>query len=289
MHHALSFSIVTEEVDADFEEDGRYVKAHVRALVDGASPFTSSSSEPVFDAHEVLIAGLRGGELDIYTCTCGVAGCAGIHWECHIDIQETTVSWSFPKAYYDARLLAGLGQERGDYRMVVFEREQYAAALAELTQQLDTLAEAHGPDFAVAPAGEASAISEGQTYTDFLEWCRVRIASHERSEAERRLMEGDLGRFALHTTLPTGETLAGSFLGLAYLSLPADVADKLVYLRDVAGPQVFQDPVGVLQKLDLDEWDTLFSAAEGSCDTHDETWAHKYHETLKFKVVETPT
>jgi hypothetical protein len=102
--HTLSFELL--ETLERSESEAEYLLVQVKPLLDGKSFFRGAGY--LFDALHVLMAGAQNSELDIFTCGCGVAGCAGIHEECQITVDELTVTWSLPAVPFVKQFAPGV-------------------------------------------------------------------------------------------------------------------------------------------------------------------------------------
>lgn len=135
---ALGFTI-TEAVHTaepfsaeDSQPEGRqYRSIQVRPLVDGQQLVEGY----VFDALTVIAHGCRSADVDLFTCSCGIAGCAGIFDDARIEVSDTHVSWTFPEEPFREKLNAELFPASAPLT-VCFEREHYASAVAGLEQSL---------------------------------------------------------------------------------------------------------------------------------------------------------
>jgi hypothetical protein len=116
--------------------------ALVRAFIDGVEPLVSRIERP-FDAGLAILFATHAGEHDLYTCSCGVAGCAGLHEGVHVTLLEDTVQWAFPLGTYRARLHPSFLSEREDSLVVTFDKGQYLSALTDLEATLQALAKIH--------------------------------------------------------------------------------------------------------------------------------------------------
>ncbi len=108
-----------------------YLAVSVRPVVDGVEPTTGY----VFDIVSLLARGTEPSEFDPYTCSCGVAGCAGIFDCVKLDSDADTVSWTFPEEPFRKQLTPPLF-ETGRPLRLVFGRAQYEQALADVQQRL---------------------------------------------------------------------------------------------------------------------------------------------------------
>lgn len=156
----LSFRVVVthEPVVADVEEpelsspqpQGYVPFALVKCQIDGAEPLTSRAARP-FDALELMALGHLCGEVDLYTCSCGISGCAGLHEPVQLEVGAKTVTWTFPQEGYAAQLAPHLRDAAGAPLPVTFDKRQYLRALAALEYELRALARKHA-GLVVAPS-----------------------------------------------------------------------------------------------------------------------------------------
>lgn len=138
MNH-LSFGIQIEDVAAEPDDDiGAHRAIQVVPEVDGIIV-----SFAVFDALSVIAHHLTSASFDLFTCSCGVAGCAGIFKEVALCVTDETVSWTFPEEPFRGRLDAALFPADRPLRLV-FDKAQYAQALSDLWERLLAV-EAEGP------------------------------------------------------------------------------------------------------------------------------------------------
>lgn len=140
--HTLTFSLRCTDTTDDYGQAYRLIE--VRPVIDGLQ-----LSADVFDATYVLAAGLRPMALDIFTCDCGVAGCAGIFEEAEIQVSKNLVSWAFPESTFKPRLNADLVSAAP---LLVFEFEKSAYRQALKTLKSDLLAQEKESPLPVAVA-----------------------------------------------------------------------------------------------------------------------------------------
>lgn len=110
----------------------------------------------VFDVSPLIGYGLRNASTDLYTCSCGIAGCAGIHDEVELQVSDDAMVWLFPEVPFRKTLPAALFPANQPLA-VRFDREQYRQALQSLEAQLLALAADGGTPVILAPT----------TYPDF--------------------------------------------------------------------------------------------------------------------------
>ena len=78
------------------KEDGNY-RIEVGILIDEAP----SGSDFAVNAFELAKSCQTSGEMEIFTCGCGVAGCAGIYDGIRVTHTETCVEWLCPNPLAD--------------------------------------------------------------------------------------------------------------------------------------------------------------------------------------------
>lgn len=166
----LTFSITVVETEDD---EGRKVPvAEVTPLVNGKPVLPHSNSRP-FDALAVLQRRDDRGEFDLYTCSCGVAGCAGIFEPVRLLSENGDVTWALPEEPYRTALDAA---QEGLPLALSFKRRQYLAALDGLEVELLQLAESNA-GMRVAPfSGYGTEMPLKQILRDGRDWHLVQHA-----------------------------------------------------------------------------------------------------------------
>lgn len=82
----------------------------------------------LFNAAEVIAAShFNIAEFDLFTCTCGVPGCAGYHSRVKQAKENGVVSWEIPEEY------------RTDKQEYLFDSEQFSEAFKSLFSRLEEL------------------------------------------------------------------------------------------------------------------------------------------------------
>lgn len=128
----LSFAIETERlVDEEGEVSRPYRSVDVRLLVNGKQPTTQYT----FDILNVIGYGARSCDIDLYTCSCGVAGCAGIHDAVQVLAEGEVVTWLFPEKPFRTQFDPALFPAEQPL-LVRFARTQYLQAIADIEAQL---------------------------------------------------------------------------------------------------------------------------------------------------------
>lgn len=153
--HSLSFKVyVVNLVDSSGENgpDQPYRILEARPLVDGV-PLLNGY---VFDVAPLIGYGLRDVDTDLYTCGCGVAGCAGIHDQIQLRADRSSMTWTFPEEPFRKELAPGLFAADAPLSLR-FERKQYHQALRSVEAELLTLA---------ADGGAPVVLAAGSAYPD---------------------------------------------------------------------------------------------------------------------------
>lgn len=287
LRRTLSFDISASQESAEFGE-GKYLAVRVRALVDGQSFYRNASAEDVFDAVQVLVQRERAGEIEPFTCSCGVAGCTGIFEDVLLEVDEQEVRWRFPEDPFRKCLAPELVVE-GLPPVVSFARGQYVDALQELEARIEALtADTHGA-FNVAPCDRPIPAEMGPTFSRFVAECQIRRAESEAHAAETEAAEGALRDFALQTALPDGTVLRATLSSLAHWLIPEDITEGNAYLNGGLRDRVLADPLAALQELPQADWESVFwvhSYPEGVGNAFGaDGWVERYREQLSFTVV----
>ena len=111
-----------------------------RVLVDGID--LGEGAGYVFDWLWLVAQGAEGGEFDLFTCSCGVPGCAGIHESCVLHAEVDRITWALPETAYAALLRPRVVPQGAPLRFV-FEREAYLQALEASLVEFESLQAAH--------------------------------------------------------------------------------------------------------------------------------------------------
>lgn len=231
----LSFDLHVE--DEEFIDDStpaahprKYRSVEARPRVDGV-PLTKAY---VFDTRAVLGYGARSGETDLFTCSCGVAGCAGIFDCVSIDVSDQAVGWTFPKEPFRGALSPALFAPDAALT-VCFERAHYEAALETLKAELLSLASDGGLPVILAPESfpdfDTSMADTLEAATQWATRCLER-------EARRHALFGPLLGVDVDVGFPDGLRGAVSVESLAY-TVAFDVAEA----RDLDADEVLEAEV----------------------------------------------
>lgn len=113
---------------------GQFLHLEVTPIVNG----TRVETPWVFDTAEVLARRDIGYHLfDLFTCTCGVAGCAGIHNDVHLRIDTKNVQLQFPRVKPFIENLVPKHFPNTETPLVwTFDAKQYQLASEDLISRL---------------------------------------------------------------------------------------------------------------------------------------------------------
>lgn len=172
--HSIAFRVEAEQVlDSQFDAQGVEAPVTVQllraeVLVDGDPLFNRKQSD--IDVSELLeTATLPSGtkqDFTLLTCSCGIPGCAGYHDDPQVEVTDNQVRWHLPCESYEKVITPAHGF--GPW-VLTFERSQYAQAIAQLKEQVDSMQQAFkekgihccvfpgqvGPEFERVPFDEA--------------------------------------------------------------------------------------------------------------------------------------
>lgn len=286
VRRTLSFDVSASQETAEFGE-GQYLAVRVRALADGQSMYGDASKEDVFNAVQMLTQGAESGELEVFTCECGVAGCAGIFEDVVVKVAEQEVRWTFPQDPFRERLAPALVE--GGPLVIAFDRNQYVQALSELTRQIDALTEGSEGVFNVLPCHHRIPETMGPSFSRYISECRVNAAEYAAHSAKLKAAEGALNDFALQTTLPNGIVLRTTLATLAYSLMPSGIEDTCGWLDGGMRERILANPVAALNDIVRTEWEYVFSVhaypESAEKDLNADGWVERYGDQLTFTVV----
>lgn len=176
--------------------------AVVRLLINGLEPVTSGSGRP-FNARDVLLYGRWADDLELYTCSCGVPGCAGIHDAVRVTRTESQVLWALPLSTYRKLLNGADALDENEYALFTFDRTQYEAALESLEGELLAIAQAR-PMLQVPPHGAYGCLDE---MAFSVSWPKLLADATRRTKAIQVVAEilGDMAQLSLKLNTPAGE------------------------------------------------------------------------------------
>jgi hypothetical protein len=249
----LSFDLAPYE---RFEEDvnGKdqpFTALSVQPLVDGQSLYRPTISGDVFDAVDCLVQGLETGSLDLFTCGCGVAGCAGIFEEAQVIVTNELVTWRFPADPFAKRFAEGQSLE------VTFAKEQYAQALQQLEVDIEAHRVAAARAFVVEPCNWPDPDVWQLPFAKHVEKCRVRRQEYLARRQAQQEAEGELAHWKVPVQLPGGIQLSVPLACLGWELLPSDELEgdeeEHDYLATVLRPQILANPLEVIRQLTTEQ------------------------------------
>jgi hypothetical protein len=153
--HSLSFKVFVVDLVDSSEDDGPgrpYRVLEARPLVNDV-PLLDGY---VFDIAPLIGYGLRDVGTDLYTCGCGVAGCAGIHDHVQLRVDDEAMTWTFPEEPFRKELAADLFPTDKPLTLR-FDKTQYRKALRRVEAELLALA---------ADGGAPVVLAAGSAYPD---------------------------------------------------------------------------------------------------------------------------
>ena len=241
--------------------------ALVHCLVDDVEPLTSRSERP-FDALHCALYGMLPEDHDLWTCSCGIAGCAGLHDGVEIALTDDHVQWQFPLATYRKKFSEAfvgrfpvppvpegtLAEDDKQILTLSFSRPQYEQALEELRGRLIALKSEH-PLLQLLPSTfyehpEESALPA------IWDQCVERAKSYCQARTVHREVFGSLEDRWLELKTPLGAVRLSSY-ALRSILVPRrrwdDVSKKVVAAYKRAAVLMFQtqeDPMQFVRTLD---------------------------------------
>ena len=303
MNQVLSFEItpIVKNADAgaaptpdsiNFGSPGAFLHVTVEALVDGRSLY---DGEPdVFDAVRVLAQSTHPDTLDIYTCSCGNAGCAGIWEDTNLVVGKDFVSWVFPESDFRSRF----GDEvfpAGTPMTVTFTKSQYVEALKELQDNIEALRVQHNLPFAVGPNPGYPKWSKGVSFHKSVAKARKRRLEYRARVKADAAAEGNIADWEIHAQMPDGALRIAGVARLAWDSLPdyrmSDRQQREFFIKK-ARPLWEADPLGMLKTIPPSRLNYPFyvsSAPEGYEEPED--WTTQWPQaviSLVREPLETP-
>lgn len=262
MIRKLSFELSFAD---DKAEDGRpYRVAHISPRLDGRFMFGDNQPGPLFDALTVIVRGCaEPSTLDLFTCSCGVAGCAGIFDDVAIGVTSNQVTWTFPEEYFREALSPHLFPD--DVPMTVqFSRRQYQEALDGLEYQLNEAEKSAGVPVVVPPDShpdesldvpfETLMAEYRERYSNWRAECKLRAARY-----------GNRAYQEVAVTFPNGECFGASLENVVDALVPADEDDDL-YIESRL-PAILSDEAVLFSLMKAASWETFYNCMWHSGDT----------------------
>lgn len=173
------------EGDGEFS-DVTYVGITAKLFIDGYELVTGDY--PV-DIKWLLTNELINQNLDLYTCSCGHAGCAGIHDYVALKTTNTEVEWHLPECFYREHLNKELIKSNPDL-IFKFSLDEYVEELSDTIEaicniQKDTqyniviLPEAYPECYLITNSFDAYLLDAKKKYLDHLEFSNEHNSVYE--------------------------------------------------------------------------------------------------------------
>ena len=186
-----------------------YFVVTVRPVCDGL-PLAESGD--VFDVITLLCHGAVSAEFDLYTCSCGVAGCAGIFEQVQLVIDGDTASWTFPEEPFRKYLNVALCPA-DEPLTVLFSRAQYEQALIALEADLLALDETNTLPLMFPPGDPPE---DERTFATMMALVRKRSAAWKQEQADRHELFGPLLKEQVHVEFTDGRRFYMDVISLAH-------------------------------------------------------------------------
>jgi hypothetical protein len=253
----LGFEWVASIVEAS-PEDGlpKHAVFSVQPLVDGARLHDPGKSH-VFDALSVVSAGLGGGSCDIFTCSCGVAGCAGIHEDVRIEVFGDEVSWVFPERPF--RNSFSLRFQGAHEFEVVFDKAQYAQELSRLVRSLEDEAAKMGLPYLTEPCEHPSPDALALGLADFAAKCKIGADEWREQSRARSKAAGRLSDWSIEARLSNGRLYEASLASVGWALCGRVRRSAEPKALESLRPKLLADPAGMVERLSPDVASSVFS------------------------------
>jgi hypothetical protein len=276
---SLSFTVHVVDLTDDSREEGPgrpYRCLEARPLADGI-PLHKGY---VFDIAPLIGYGLRDVDTDLYTCSCGVAGCAGIHEEVELRVDAESVSWTFPEDPFRKGLAGELFPADAPLTLH-FDKAQYQRALESAEAQLLALAADGGAPVVLAVA---SAYPDIDTpLAEVLATIRVHADKRLERDARKRELFGELLDQEVLVRFPTGALrvipVTNFAYHLGYDEQEATGVDSEDILADKYLPDWKKDSASLITAVRGASWEfvgqVMFRTARGGAELEPlpEQWA----------------
>ena len=214
-HDSLDWSLEPIEYESScFDKDGNelpFTALHAKVLpiVNGVPLDTGW----VYDTLGVLGRTELGHyTMDMLTCSCGVAGCAGIDDHVHIRVDADTVQWQFPRQDPFPKTLVPTHFASADAPLLwTFDAKQYHASIASLIAQLKALESSTELPMTLSPddGGRRQAVQTKPSIEDSIAQARHWVRQRQEAVRDEQAYWGVLYRADVaipveHTALTIG-------------------------------------------------------------------------------------
>lgn len=261
--HALSLQLVVSPFVDEDEKPCR--KGWVAATIDNKK--LGSAGAPL-DFYSLLAYRKLSGPMELLTCSCGVAGCAGFHCDVIQTWGDHTVTWSLDAKEY-GEILPGLptDPENPGNVLVTVRTEALEAAIDDLYAQLRS-ALAEGPLHLVPGNDDQAIVSVDELEESFIAQREWFLRERAREATEREAF-GEFADSVVRAHFPCGVVMQASVraLVMSLLLHEADEAgidlqvDALEYayrgVRTVWRLRLANDPQALLRLLQSKPWEDV--------------------------------
>ncbi len=148
----LKFTFKQEQQSLEYDPKKgplTYLGVSVQAWANGR-PLIREGTNAHFDLAALLSHGLRGGQIHLYNCSCGVPYCLQVQEPAHQIVQGENLYWRFSADHYQ-NLLNPEVFENSSFLTLSLRKEQVHYALTQAVQYLEELENSAGLRVVVQP------------------------------------------------------------------------------------------------------------------------------------------
>lgn len=209
-------------VPQETEEGTKYLAAKMVVFINGV-PLLRVGQDYAVDTSSLLAQVCAPGEVFLYTCSCGNAGCAGIDRGVRLEPTDELLQWNLPEDVFGQ----WLSSEHGQRRQFEFALAHYQAALGSICSQLQAMSNTAGlpVDFCIEPYPCEERLSTPLAL--LFEKDRAHRAQWEAVAARRERVYGALRNAEVRIVLTKAVTLATNLEWLTeHLAQEACLSDE---------------------------------------------------------------
>lgn len=253
MTSTLSFEITCSAITLPAEPGSEnakpfhYVGTRVTPHVNGQQLMVNARW-PVFDALALFMHGEAPSTFDLYTCSCGAAGCTGIFDEFSLDSDDSTVCWTFGEDYFRKQLNTALLPADQPLK-VVFDKAQYLEAVAGLRAELIELDNKWELPVLVVVTDFPEAHLD-RTVQQTIEKCEEWFRDECAEEADRLVRYGELLNLGVRAEFADGKSFIASVSqvvdAIADVRLPHEYEEQVMLVKEVLVPALREDVTRLL-------------------------------------------
>ena len=235
-------------------------------MVDGMA-LQRTGANPLVNTYEMIVRATTSGEFDLFTCSCGVAGCAGYQSEVEVIEQAETFTWVIPLEGYgrvlNPELLEGLAP--GEPLRLVFEREAYLGQINKLDEFIRTAIAAHRFIAVDASERELELDQKPLKLSAYVKNLKRARKDHKALTARYRAFDACLGDLVTKTILLTvGEhEFSASVYSLGWY-FPQEQDDmtaiELAFHWMPVRKQLLNDPLAFIESLSPEALESMFQS-----------------------------